>query len=62
MERRDFLKKAGVGAAAAVAATAVNAPAVLGQKKYRWKMVTILTIRALTDARKMALPKRNAKK
>ena len=40
MERRDFLKKAGIGAAAAVAATTVNAPAVLGQKKYRWKMVT----------------------
>ena len=29
---------------------------------YRWKMVTVLTIRALTDARKMALPKRNSKK
>ncbi len=40
MERRDFLKKAGIGAAAAVAATAVKAPAVLAQKKYRWKMVT----------------------
>ena len=40
MERRDFLKKAGIGAAAAVAATTVNAPAVLAQKKYRWKMVT----------------------
>ncbi len=40
MERRDFLKKAGIGAAAAVAATTVKAPAVLGQKKYRWKMVT----------------------
>ena len=39
MKRRDFLKKAGLGAAA-VAATAVNAPAVLAQKKYRWKMVT----------------------
>jgi hypothetical protein len=31
MKRRDFLKKAGVGAAA-VAATTVNAPAVLGEK------------------------------
>ena len=40
MERRDFLKKAGIGAAAAVAATAVKAPTVLAQKKYRWKMVT----------------------
>jgi len=40
MERRDFLKKAGIGAAAAVAATAVNAPAVLAKKNYRWKMVT----------------------
>jgi TRAP-type mannitol/chloroaromatic compound transport system substrate-binding protein len=39
MKRRDFLKKAGIGAAA-VAATAVNAPAVLAQKNYRWKMVT----------------------
>jgi TRAP-type mannitol/chloroaromatic compound transport system substrate-binding protein len=39
MKRRDFLKKAGIGAAA-VAATAVNAPAVIAQKKYNWKMVT----------------------
>ena len=39
MKRRDFLKKAGVGAAA-VAATAVSAPAVIAQKKYNWKMVT----------------------
>ena len=39
MKRRDFLKKAGLGAAA-VAATTVNAPAVLAEKKYRWKMVT----------------------
>ena len=42
MKRRDFLKKAGLGAAAA-AATAVNAPAVLAQKKYRWRMVTTWT-------------------
>lgn len=28
---------------------------------YRWKMVTVLTIRALTDARKMASQKRNSK-
>ncbi|MGB5985707.1 MAG: TRAP transporter substrate-binding protein [Desulfobacterales bacterium] len=39
MKRRDFLKKAGVGAAA-VATTAVNAPAVIAQKSYNWKMVT----------------------
>ena len=39
MKRRDFLKKAGLGAAA-VAATTINAPAVLAQKKYSWKMVT----------------------
>ncbi len=41
MERRDFLKKTGVAAAAAVAGTAVAAPAVLAKgRKYRWKMVT----------------------
>ena len=40
MKRRDFLKKAGVGTAAAVATTAVNAPAILAKKTYRWKMVT----------------------
>jgi TRAP-type mannitol/chloroaromatic compound transport system substrate-binding protein len=39
MKRREFLKKAGVGAAA-VAATAAGAPAVIAQKKYNWKMVT----------------------
>jgi len=39
MKRRDFIKKTGIGAAA-VAATAVNAPNVIAQKKYRWKMVT----------------------
>jgi TRAP-type mannitol/chloroaromatic compound transport system substrate-binding protein len=39
MKRREFLKKAGVGAAA-VAATAVNAPAVIASKTYQWKMVT----------------------
>lgn len=39
MKRRDFLKKAGIGAAA-VAATTVNAPAVLARKNYRWKMFT----------------------
>ncbi|MCF8033485.1 MAG: TRAP transporter substrate-binding protein [Desulfarculaceae bacterium] len=40
MNRRDFLKKAGVGAAAATAATAVNAPFVHARPKVRWKMVT----------------------
>ena len=40
MKRREFLKKAGVGAAAATAATAVNAPFVHAQPKVRWKMVT----------------------
>ncbi len=40
MKRRDFLKKAGMGTAAVVASTAVNAPAVLAKKNYRWKMVT----------------------
>ena len=39
MKRREFLKKAGVGAAA-VAATVVSAPAVIAQKKFQWKMVT----------------------
>ena len=39
MKRRDFLKKVGLGTAA-VAATAVTAPAVIAQKKYMWKMVT----------------------
>jgi len=41
MNRREFLKKAGAGAAAAGAATVVNAPFVhAGPKKIRWKMVT----------------------
>lgn len=40
MKRRDFLKKAGMGTAAAVAAGTVGAPAVLAQKKYNLKMVT----------------------
>ena len=40
MKRRDFLKKAGVGAAAAVAASTVNAPYVIAQKKIRWRMQT----------------------
>jgi TRAP-type mannitol/chloroaromatic compound transport system substrate-binding protein len=40
MKRREFLKKAGTGAAAAVAASAIAAPNVIAQKKYNWKMVT----------------------
>ena len=40
MKRREFLKKAGVGAAAAVAATTVNAPYVIAKKKIRWRMQT----------------------
>jgi len=41
MERRDFLKKTGVAAAAAVAGTALSAPSVLAKEKtFRWKMVT----------------------
>lgn len=41
MKRRDFLKKAGIGTAA-VAATAVNAPYVIAQKKttIKWRMQT----------------------
>ncbi len=41
MKRRDFLKKAGLGTAA-VAATAVNAPYVIAQKKtpIKWRMQT----------------------
>jgi TRAP-type mannitol/chloroaromatic compound transport system substrate-binding protein len=39
MKRREFLKKAGLSAAA-VAATTVSAPAVIAKKTYRWKMVT----------------------
>jgi len=42
MKRRDFLKKAGVGTAAAVAATAVNAPYVIAAKKttIKWRLQT----------------------
>jgi TRAP-type mannitol/chloroaromatic compound transport system substrate-binding protein len=39
MKRRDFLKKAGVGAAA-VAATTVNAPFVRAAKTIRWRLQT----------------------
>ena len=39
MNRRDFLSKASISAAA-VAATTINAPAVIAQKTFRWKMVT----------------------
>ena len=42
MKRRDFLKKTGVAATAAVAAAAVSAPTILSaqEKTFRWKMVT----------------------
>lgn len=42
MKRRDFLKKAGVGTVAAVAAAAVNAPYVIAQKKttIKWRLQT----------------------
>jgi TRAP-type mannitol/chloroaromatic compound transport system substrate-binding protein len=42
MKRRDFLKKAGVGTVAAMAATAVNAPYVIAQKKtpIKWRLQT----------------------
>lgn len=42
MKRRDILKKAGVGTAAAVAATAVGAPYVIAQQKtaIRWRLQT----------------------
>jgi TRAP-type mannitol/chloroaromatic compound transport system substrate-binding protein len=40
MERREFLKRATIGAGAAVAATTLSAPAVLAKKAYNWKMVT----------------------
>jgi len=40
MKRRDFLKKSSIATATALAGSAVTAPAVLAQKKYRWKMVT----------------------
>ncbi len=40
MKRRDFIKKVGVGVAAATAATAAKAPYVIAKKKYFWKMVT----------------------
>ena len=40
MNRRHFLSKVGVSAAAVAAVTTVNAPAVMAQKTFRWKMVT----------------------
>ena len=40
MKRRDFLKKAGMGAAAAVAATAVKAPRVRAANPIRWRLQT----------------------
>ncbi len=39
-KRRDFLKKAGVATAGAVAATTLGAPAVLGQKTIKWRLQT----------------------
>jgi TRAP-type mannitol/chloroaromatic compound transport system substrate-binding protein len=40
MKRREFLKKAGAGVLAAAATGVVNAPAVIADKTYNWKMVT----------------------
>lgn len=40
MKRREFLKKSGLGLAAATAASAVSAPAVLAKETFNWKMVT----------------------
>jgi TRAP-type mannitol/chloroaromatic compound transport system substrate-binding protein len=40
MNRRHFLSRVGVSAAAVAAVTTVNAPAVMAQKMFRWKMVT----------------------
>jgi TRAP-type mannitol/chloroaromatic compound transport system substrate-binding protein len=40
MDRREFLKKTGSAAAAAVTASAMAAPAVIAQQSYSWKMVT----------------------
>lgn len=42
MKRRDFIKKAGTGTAAVVAATAVTAPNVIAQKKtkIKWRLQT----------------------
>nr|WP_205749258.1 twin-arginine translocation signal domain-containing protein [Desulfopila sp. IMCC35008] len=42
MERREFIKKAGLGAAAAVAATTINAPFVHAANKtpIKWRLQT----------------------
>jgi len=40
MERRNFIKNAGTGAAVVAGAALAGAPAVHAAKKYRWKMVT----------------------
>ncbi len=40
MKRREFLKKAGAGTAAALAASAVGVPPVIAKKRYNFKMVT----------------------
>ena len=46
MKRREFLKKAGVGAAV-VAATTVNAPAVLANKNFKWIILLLALIRGI---------------
>ncbi len=40
MKKREFLKRAGAGTAAAVAATAVNAPYVKAQSTIKWRLQT----------------------
>ncbi|MCG8339577.1 MAG: ABC transporter substrate-binding protein [Proteobacteria bacterium] len=40
MKRREFIKKAGIGATAAAAASTIAAPNIIAAKKYRWRMVT----------------------
>ena len=43
MERREFLKKAGVGAATVAASVTLGAPAVIAsQKKIRWQGYIVL--------------------
>lgn len=40
MDRRQFLKKVGIGAAATGTAAAVSAPAIAASKRFNWKLVT----------------------
>ncbi len=40
MKRREFLKNAALGTAAAGTATAIKAPSVFAKRSYRWRMVT----------------------